>query len=228
MAIPDDRREAFLALDTSSPLVSVALAQGGSVICQRVTEIRRSSERLIEMIDSVLGEADLRLAELAGVVALRGPGSFTGLRIGMSTALGFHQALGLPVAAVPTLVVLSYSVAAEPGPVLAVVDALRGEWFTQRFELAGSDRDAGKVHRCTTEELPRLGPATVVGFGVERLAATLQSPEFTLFEAGPLAGHAALLAPRWSRWEASELLQPMYLREPAATPSSLDRSTPGC
>ena len=67
MAIPDDRREAFLALDTSSPLVSVALAKGGSVICQRATEIRRSSERLIEMIDSVLGEADLRLAELAGI-----------------------------------------------------------------------------------------------------------------------------------------------------------------
>ena len=180
------------------------------------------------MVDLVLGEADLRLAELAGVVALRGPGSFTGLRIGMSTALGFHQALSLPVAAVGTLVVLCHSVAAEPGPVLAVVDALRGEWFIQRFELVGSDRDAGEVRRCKTEELRSLGPATVVGFGVERLAKTLQSPEFTLLEAGPLAGHAALLAPRWSRWEASELLHPMYLRGPAATPSSLDRPTPGC
>ncbi len=209
----------FLAIDTGSPVLSVALARGpSSRVCEQVTEMRRSSALLIEMIDSVLTEASLRLSELAGIVALRGPGSFTGLRIGMSTALGFHQALGVPVAALPTLEVLGHSVASEQGPLLAVVDALRGEWFTQRFDSSDSGREAGTVRRCRSEEIGALGPATVVGFGLEPLARCLQSQHLTLHEATPLAKHAARMASTWSQWEVSDLLQPMYLREPATTP----------
>ncbi|HEX6199577.1 MAG TPA: tRNA (adenosine(37)-N6)-threonylcarbamoyltransferase complex dimerization subunit type 1 TsaB, partial [Thermoanaerobaculia bacterium] len=131
--------EALLALDAGSPVVSVAVGPPGSVVAERSIEIRRSSERLVALVDECLEEAGVAMPELAGIVALRGPGSFTGLRVGLATALGFHQALGLPATTVPTLDVLALHgarrlrEAGREGPVriAAVVDALRGQWFTQ-------------------------------------------------------------------------------------------------
>ena len=64
------------------------------------------------------------------------PGSFTGLRVGLATVLGLHQALGLPATALPTLEVLGCLGPGDGSTVVAVVDALRGEWFAQRFESA--------------------------------------------------------------------------------------------
>lgn len=92
-----------MALDTASPVVSVAAARPSGVIAERREELRRSSVRLLGMIDEVLAEAGVRVAGLAGVVVLAGPGSFTGLRVGLATALGLHQATGVAATAVPTL-----------------------------------------------------------------------------------------------------------------------------
>ena len=120
----------LLALDTGSPQVSVALGRDGQVLAERSVEIDRSSGRLVEMIGEVLAEAGARPRDLGGVLALQGPGSFTGLRIGLATALGLHQALGVPATAIPTLRVLA---AREEGTIVAAVDALRGEWSAQAF-----------------------------------------------------------------------------------------------
>ena len=122
----------LLALDTGSPQVSVALGRGSQVLAERSVEIDRSSGRLLEMIAEVLAEAGAKPADLGGVLALQGPGSFTGLRIGLATALGLHQALGVPATAISTLRVLAAR-AAEPGTIVAAVDALRGEWSAQAF-----------------------------------------------------------------------------------------------
>ncbi|HEX2164131.1 MAG TPA: tRNA (adenosine(37)-N6)-threonylcarbamoyltransferase complex dimerization subunit type 1 TsaB [Thermoanaerobaculia bacterium] len=105
----------ILAVDSASPVVSVAVAVGGAVRAERAVEIGRSSERLLAMIDEVLREAGVDGPRgLAGIVALAGPGSFTGLRVGLATVLGLHQATGVPAAAVPTLPVLAAAVPAAP------------------------------------------------------------------------------------------------------------------
>jgi tRNA threonylcarbamoyl adenosine modification protein YeaZ len=96
-----------LGLDTGSPLVSVAVTCGDRVLAERATELRRSSERLVGLIDDVLTAAGVSPGALHGVVALRGPGSFTGLRVGLATALGLSQGLGCLAAAPPTLLVLA-------------------------------------------------------------------------------------------------------------------------
>ncbi len=135
-----------LAVDTGSPTVSVALARDGVILSQDEVDIGRSSRRLLPMIDAALADAGVVGADLSGLVALAGPGSFTGLRVGLATTLGLHQALGVPAAAVPTLPTLARSVLAEadgPGRVFALVDVLRDEWACQEFEVTATGPDAG-------------------------------------------------------------------------------------
>ena len=148
--------ETFLALDTGSPIVSVAVASGPTIRAQSSTAMRHSSERLIGMVSSVLGTAGCTLSELAGVLVLRGPGSFTGLRVGLSTVLGFHQALGIRVAAVPTLRILAESVSVENGAIVAAVDALRDEWFVQRFDRCAGPHQRANISLRAAWRLDRL------------------------------------------------------------------------
>lgn len=204
----------LLALDTGSPQVSVALGRGGQVLAERSVEIDRSSGRLLEMIGEVLAEAGAKPADLGGVLALQGPGSFTGLRIGLATALGLHQALGVPATTIPTLRVLAARAGGQ-GTVVAAVDALRGEWSAQAFREGEPLTGMELVHGST---LPSLVPgvAAVTGFGVSRLAELPDWPAAVrLIEAGPLAATALPLAP--SEWDSSLLIHPIYSRPPAIT-----------
>ena len=232
-----------LALDTGSPTVSVALAvrgEGGGSgprVRERAVEIGRSSQRLLGMIDELLAEAGLRPAELAGLVALAGPGSFTGLRIGLATVLGLHQATGVRAVAVPTLEVLALAGSAGRdaggGParcVVAAVDVLRGEWAVREYRrsgAAGTGGDlvaAGGAERLPAGELAdRLAhraPVRAVGFGIESLApASGRLPAVELVEPPPLAAVAARRAAAgpWHAWDAGTLTAPIYFRPPAVT-----------
>jgi tRNA threonylcarbamoyladenosine biosynthesis protein TsaB len=211
-----------LALDTGSPTVSVALAQGGALVAERAVAMDRSSSLLLALVQEVLAEAGARPADLAGVVALRGPGSFTGLRIGLATVLGLHQALGVPATALETLRVLAASVPHPPRVVIAAVDALRGEWSAQAF-LSRLPGRIGEPVLVSGAGLPGLvDDATdvlVTGFGVARLAETPGWPaELRLAEAGPLAATAARLASDpGTVWDPSFLTSPLYARPPAVT-----------
>jgi tRNA threonylcarbamoyl adenosine modification protein YeaZ len=130
-----------LALDAGSPMVSVAAGRRGAVLAARAVPLERSSTQLLALIDEVLAAAGARAADLAGVVALAGPGSFTGLRVGLATALGLHQALGARALALPTLAAMAAMAAPSGAPpactVIAAVDALRGEWSAQAFRAGG-------------------------------------------------------------------------------------------
>jgi len=213
----------LLLLDTGSPLVSVAVARGGTVLAQRSVEQQRSSARLLDLVREALEEAGLKVGDLGGIVGLRGPGSFTGLRIGLATVLGLHQALGVPATALPTLEVLAASVDAGEGEaVIAAVDALRGEWSAQAF-LGGLIPSAlSAMELAAGADLPRLAGgrrAAIVGFGVSRLASL---PDWAaaprLVEPGPLAPAAARLAAgEGVEWDASFLVSPIYSRPPATS-----------
>lgn len=227
----------LLALDTGSPQVSVALGLGGQVLAARAVEIERSSGRLLAMIGEVLAAAGAKPADLGGVVALQGPGSFTGLRIGLATALGLHQALGIPATAIPTLGALAVRAANPPmaamaamapisGTIVAAVDALRGDWSAQAF-AAGEPLSAMEL--VPGDALPALarGITAVTGFGVSRLAELPGWPEeVRLIEAGPLAAVALGLIP--DVWDPGLLTHPIYARPPAVTkPRSRPRSPLG-
>jgi tRNA threonylcarbamoyl adenosine modification protein YeaZ len=226
----------LLALDTGSPQVSVALARDGEVVAARSVEQQRSSTRLLAMVQEILDEAGVGVRDLGAVAVLRGPGSFTGLRIGLATALGLHQALEIPATALPTLPVLAASAEEKGGTVIAVVDALRGDWSAQAF-LDG--RPSGEMALVPGAELPLLargGEAVVIGFGASRLGELPGWPAtLRLREPGPLAATAAKLAAApgtvWDGvWDVTRLTSAIYSRPPAITlprPRAASSQRPG-
>jgi hypothetical protein len=101
---PDPRQQSVvLALDSGSPVVSVAVGVDREVVAEEALELKQSSSRLMSLIDSTLERATLRLSDVRILLGLRGPGSFTGLRVGMATLQGLTQALQVRVGTLSTL-----------------------------------------------------------------------------------------------------------------------------
>ena len=133
----------LLALDTGSAIVSVAVGERDRFDVLSAPQ-GRSSRELIAMIDELLTGAGIKPRDLSGIGAARGPGSFTGLRVGLATALGLHQASGVRAGAVSTFEILAahYFKRTDNGAteVVAVIDALRERWYTQPMRLAENGR----------------------------------------------------------------------------------------
>lgn len=219
---------AVLFLDTASPVSSVAIGRHGNVLAQRTIKQRRTSELLLPTIEDVLAAADVEIETLHGIATLQGPGSFTGLRIGLATALGLHQALQLRATALPTLPILAAAASDgdhDSGDVLAAVDANRGDWVVQRFRVGnnGDSRATTPISEPTLinrESLGDGGPCRIVGFGtgVLRECSWFHDAEIELIDPPPLAAIAARrLAAESIAWRPERLVAPIYFRPPAVT-----------
>ncbi len=121
-----------LALDTSTEYCSVALWQDGAVIERCVLAGQKHSELLLAMLDALLSETGVKLAELDGIAFGKGPGSFTGVRIACGAAQGLAFGAGLPVAGVCTLEALAE--ASGKSRVIAALDARMGEIYHAAYE----------------------------------------------------------------------------------------------
>lgn len=222
--------DTVLVLDTASPTVSIAIARNGEVLAEATLELRQTSEQLLSTVERVLGTADLSPRDLDGVAALQGPGSFTGLRIGLATVLGWHQALGVRATALPTLPVVAAAGGAAQDEVIAAVDAIRGDWSVQRFRVEPVDASGSQhsnLQRAVAldetilvagAELDRYAPCRLIGFGVTALDTI---PGIEVIEPPPLAATAARLLsldPGATPWDVDQLTRPIYARPPAVTP----------
>lgn len=208
----------LLAIDAGSPWVSVAVGGADAVLAEACERRERSSPTLLRLVDRVLSTADLRPDELAGLIALRGPGSFTGLRVGLATVLGLHQALGLPAVGVPTLEVLGGLGPGDGSTVVAVVDALRGEWFAQPFRSAAPPQALAEPRLLPAAGLREYAPCLVAGFDVGE-HVDLEAAGIHILEPPPLAGAAVRhVASFRTAWDPASLVAPLYLRPPSASP----------
>ena len=132
-----------LSIETATAVCGVALVRDGTTLLEQSLEARHlHAERLLGMIDRTLGEAALTVREPDGIAVSIGPGSFTGLRIGLSVAKGLVFGLGKPLAAVPTLEALAWrlvtgSASEAPRYILATLDARRDEVYCQLFNHTG-------------------------------------------------------------------------------------------
>ncbi len=209
----------LLAIDTGSPRVSVAVGGADKVLAEATESRERSSATLLGLIDGVLGTAGLAAADLGGLLALRGPGSFTGLRVGLATILGLHQALGIRATALPSLEVLAALGPGDGSTVVAVVDALRGDWFAQWFRSAEPPRPLAEPRLVAADSLRESGPALIVGFNAQGLAGDAAAG-IRILEPPPLAAVAVRHAHRADiDWDPAVLVAPLYLRPPSARPA---------
>ncbi|MDR7419804.1 MAG: tRNA (adenosine(37)-N6)-threonylcarbamoyltransferase complex dimerization subunit type 1 TsaB [Armatimonadota bacterium] len=220
-----------LAIDTSTAWGSVAVVAADGVVAERAARVPGAHlEWLIPTIDALLTAAGLTRDQIDGLAVSIGPGGFSGLRIGLTTAAAWAHALGRPLAAVSTLEVIAAGVPTS-GLVLAVLDARRGEVAAALF---GRDQD---LHRLTDDLLvepaalhqalpPIAEPVVLAGDALERygeaLAAAL-APQAVVAEpsvwwprASVLGGLARARLLRGERDDPVGLV-PRYARRPVVS-----------
>ncbi len=198
----------ILAFDTSAGGCSVALLDGDQVLAQDRRAMQRGqSEALLPMIEAICAEGDRPLYEVEGLAVTHGPGSFTGLRIGLAAAEGLALALDIPAVGISSFEARAAG-EMRGGPALCVLDSGRAEPFACRLTPEG--REDGAAFTDTPAALAALAEREgrlAIGFDIASLAV-INDP------IDP-AGLARLAMPRFADPAALPPLRPHYARAPA-------------
>jgi tRNA threonylcarbamoyladenosine biosynthesis protein TsaB len=191
-----------LAIDTAAPRLQLALALADGSVDVLVEDIAKGhAEILFDRLGDLLGRNGLGYEDLDRVAVTTGPGSFTGLRIGLSAARGLGVARKVPVLGIPSL--LAVSLAAPSGPVAVLIDARRDEAYFEIFPQPGS-----------VDRGPRLIPMTEARAGIPAGATLIESP---FVDIGAMARFAANADPALYPPHAS------YVRDADAKPQDAAR-----
>ncbi|HEX6860321.1 MAG TPA: tRNA (adenosine(37)-N6)-threonylcarbamoyltransferase complex dimerization subunit type 1 TsaB [Caulobacteraceae bacterium] len=200
----------ILALDTCLPACSAAVLEGDRVLARKFEPmVKGHQERLATMVREVMDEAGIAFADLDRIGVTVGPGSFTGLRVGVAFAKGLSAALGIPCLGVGTLQALAGE---RGGLVVAAVDARRGQVYVQAFE---DGRPLMHPEALRAEDavaaIHRFGPPkALVGSGAPLLAGAFPHAHLAP-EALPDPVSVARLAAL-----STMAARPLYLRAPDA------------
>lgn len=215
-----------LALDTAGADCSAALydSRDDRLLASVVETIGKGhAERLMAVIDAALDQAGLPLQAVERIAVTVGPGSFTGIRVGVAAARGLALSLGVEAAGVSTLAVLAAAGSeAHPGlPILVAIDARRGEIYAQLFAANGlPETQPMLLSHAEAEALARDSKAVVTGSA----RALLQEGG----EGGPDRFPPLFIA-RLAMGEDALAPSPLYLRGPDAKPQTgfaIARQTP--
>ena len=195
-----------LGIDSSTPGCSVALLNNDTIVSERTADPKPSySKYLLQMVDQVLTEGKSRLDDVDGFAVTIGPGSFTGLRIGVSLLKGFVLATGKPFVGINSLEALASTLHSQKYPICTTLDARKSEVYAAVFE---SQKDGLhpllKESALSPEDLCRKikTPTLFIGNGVERYREIFKESLGALFmepETQPkfsTAAGATLLASR--------------------------------
>lgn len=221
----------ILALETSAKAVSAAVTEDGRLLALGFQDTGLTHSRtLMPIVEHLLKNTDLAMADMDAVAAAVGPGSFTGIRIGVSAAKGLAFAASIPTVGVSTLAAMARNAAFADGLVVCAMDARRNQIYNALFEAKN-----GRLTRLTpdraigldelSEELREDSrPKTVVGDGGRLCAGALTAagvdcrlapPHLLMQSAATVALEAEEAAQNGGLVSAQELL-PVYLRPPQA------------
>ena len=219
----------ILLIETSTSVLSVALAQDGTVAHERVcTQPRMQASLTAPLVKEVLDQASLSVKDCDAVCVSSGPGSYTGLRVGVSTAKGLAFGAGIPLIAIGTLDILVAGALEESAPkghLVPMIDARRMEVYTAVY--------SGEGQRLTEVESKIIGPESFadelakgevlfVGDGALKCKDVITHPNARFQEAFPLARHMAKLAQKAfdeEKFENLAYFEPFYLKDFIATVS---------
>lgn len=230
-----------LGVDTATSTASVALIEGEALVAEEIYsnaavpgETRKNhAEIILPLIQSLLCRAKIKLADLSGIAVSIGPGSFTGLRIGLATVKGLAYDSGLPAVGVSTLLATAATVGRSDGPVCALLDARKHEvycglfrWEEKALRAIGAETvtsihaavEALRPHVCAGVSLRAVGDGTRV---YEKILRDAFDGALTVVKENmsSVAAQTAFLArERLTRAASDDVgtLLPVYLRRPEA------------
>lgn len=230
----------ILALESSATAASVALCQGEVLIAQSFLHTGLThSQTLMPMAQRLLADCGLAVGDLDLIAVAAGPGSFTGLRIGVAAAKGLAWAAQLPCAGCSTLEAMAWNLAGFSGQVCAAMDARRHQVYNARFQVDGTaprrlTPDRAIALADLIEELKGCDtPQLVVGDGAQLcydaltaagIPARLAPPNLRQQTAWGVARQALELA-RTGQTVSPEALVPVYHRLSQAERERLARET---
>ena len=224
--------EKFILIETSTALCSVALCDGGNIIGYRESNAPKAHASLTAVfVDELLKEQHLRLQDCSGVCVSEGPGSYTGLRVGVSTAKGLCFGARLPLLAVGTLDILVAQAIREGlvpegcRYIIPMIDARRMEVYTAIFDGTGkrlSETEAkvidGESFRKEVEE----GKVLFIGDGAGKCEGTITGENASFVQCWPKASSMATKAMeeyKEKRFKDVAYFEPFYLKDFVATVS---------
>jgi tRNA threonylcarbamoyladenosine biosynthesis protein TsaB len=211
----------ILHLETSTKICSVALSQNGTLLSylDKTGDGYIHGEQLTLMITEVLNNTNFQLQDLSAISYSSGPGSYTGLRIGLSTAKGLCFALQIPLIAIPTHQIL-FQIAKETGlttdaEVFALLDARRSEVYLQTFDAQGHTLQHLQCALLENTEVSELNAIIVVGDANEKAKTFWTDPSIQWLDQPLCAKFQAVPAFKAFETQAFEDLaycSPIYLK----------------
>jgi len=223
----------FLLIETATEICSVALAKDEKVIAVKESFNDFShAKNLIPFIDNILQESNIDKKELSGIGLSIGPGSYTGLRIGTSTAKGLAYSLDIPITTSPTLLSIMMGVQQDfPNQeylFCPMIDARRMEVYTALYDHNGNtvkDIHALVVEKESFEELLTQHTVVFCGNGMPKCKELLSQYDRAIFSDRPLSA-ANLLKPTLEKFKAKAFediayFEPFYLKEFVAVKSKV-------
>ena len=213
-------REKILMIETSTECCSVALSDGDRIVASRVDELpRRQSSMLAPYLAEVLQEAGIPAASLDAVAVSAGPGSYTGLRVGVSTAKGVCFGCGKPLIGVDTLRILALQAESRYDRIVAMIDARRMEVYAAPFDGDGNrlgETEAVILNADSYRQDLEAGTVLFIGTGVAKFQAVCPHPNASFQTCYPLAEHMllpALESFKKKEFEDIAYFEPFYLKE---------------
>ena len=217
----------ILALETSAKAASAAVIEDGRVVCSAYQSTGLTHSRtLMPMVKAMLENADLIAADMDAVAVAKGPGSFTGIRIGVAAAKGLAYAIGKPIAGVSTLEAMAGNVAWAGGRIICAMDARRNQVYNAVFDSCGGqlvrlvpDRAIG-LDLLADELKNDKSPKIVVGDGAhlcynylsENGISCRLAPPHLILQNAVSVGLAAEQIARSGGLQSPQELVPAYLR----------------
>lgn len=219
-----------LAIDTSTDTASLALVQDDEVLAELTWRCGQNhTTQLLPHLAHLLNQTKLSLQSTSGIIVARGPGSFNGLRVGISTAKGLAFSLGIPIVGISTLEVAAYQHAETGLPICPIFNARRGEIATAIYQAKHNEwRQLIAEHITTVEILCSQTTTKTIFCGefIPFIAAQLRKQlkqEVVIPSLAVGLRRASFLAElglkrlKAGDYDDSATLQPLYLRRPLIT-----------
>lgn len=213
----------ILLIETSTECCSAAICDGTDVLASRVDNAPKvHASKLAPYIDEILKESGCRVADIDAVAVSAGPGSYTGLRVGVSTAKGICFGAQKPLIGVDTLLILALqgvSNSYKPQRIIPFIDARRMEVYTAVFDSEGnrlSDTQALVLDENSFGKELGQGPVLFIGTGTEKFKAICNHPNAHFSECFPIATSMAVPAIdalKKEEFKDVAYFEPFYLKE---------------